>query len=247
MKDNFSKQSELYAQYRPSYPKEIFDYILQIVKYKNIAWDCATGNGQVAQELAKHFEIVEATDISQKQLDSARVSTNNNYQVCAAESTPFPDNHFDLITVAQAIHWFDCNQFFKEAKRVGKDDATIVVWGYGLMITDEPINGIIHDFHFKTTGPYWDEERKHVDNGYVDIPFPFANVEHRNFEFKTNWTLDHLGGYFRTRSAVQHFITKEGFDPVIPFMDEIKLHWSDEISTMEFIFPVFLKLGRIQK
>ena len=247
MKDNFSSQAKLYAQYRPTYPPELFKHILKKVSNYISAWDCGTGNGQVAAELAMHFAHVEASDISQKQLDNAVKLPNINYKLSSAESTPYPDNHFDLITVAQAIHWFDFDRFFGEVERVAKPGSTIAVWGYGLMTTEEPISQIIHDFHYKTTGPYWDEERKHVDNGYVKIPFPFKHSERKLFEFKTNWTLDQLGGYFKTRSAVQHFITKEGYDPVDAFINKIKPHWPKVSKTMEFIFPVFLTCGIIDK
>ena len=71
MKDNFSKQADVYAKYRPTYPRDLFDFILSYVANKQAAWDCGTGNGQTAKELAVHFEKVVATDISQKQIDNA--------------------------------------------------------------------------------------------------------------------------------------------------------------------------------
>jgi hypothetical protein len=35
-KDLFSKQSDLYARYRPTYPRELYDYILSFVKEKTL-------------------------------------------------------------------------------------------------------------------------------------------------------------------------------------------------------------------
>ncbi len=104
MKDNFSIQADVYAKYRPDYPKELFDFILSHIHSKGIAWDCATGNGQTAKELAKHFEKVYATDISQKQLDNAEQASNIFYSIQAAEQTNFPANSFDLVSVSQALH-----------------------------------------------------------------------------------------------------------------------------------------------
>ena len=91
-KDLFSKQSDLYARYRPTYPKELYEYILSFVKEKNTAWDCATGNGQAAVVLADHFKKVIATDISAAQIDKAIKKDNIEYSVCSAESTPFSSN-----------------------------------------------------------------------------------------------------------------------------------------------------------
>jgi len=71
MKDNFSNQSFLYAKFRPSYPAALFEFILSLVPDKQSAWDCGTGNGQIAGVLADSFEIVYATDISKNQLANA--------------------------------------------------------------------------------------------------------------------------------------------------------------------------------
>jgi ubiquinone/menaquinone biosynthesis C-methylase UbiE len=98
-KDLFSQQSDLYARYRPTYPKELYDHILSFVKEKNIVWDCATGNGQAAVVLADHFRKVIAT-IS----GSARTGNPKDiieYLVCTAEKLHLK-KVLDLVTVAQA-------------------------------------------------------------------------------------------------------------------------------------------------
>ena len=118
MKDNFSRQSDIYAKYRPAYPQQLYDFIFQHVAGKQAAWDCATGNGQAAKELAKVFDKVYATDISQKQIENAVQQPNIFYSVQPAEQTNFPNNSFDLITVAQALHWFRFDDFYAEVKRV---------------------------------------------------------------------------------------------------------------------------------
>ncbi len=133
MKDNFSKQAEGYARYRPAYPKELFDFILSKTESKQVAWDCATGNGQTAKVLAKYFDKVYATDTSQKQLNNAEPGHTIYYSLQPAEQTNFPDNHFDLITVSQALHWLDFEKFNEEAKRVAKPGAWIAVWMYSLL------------------------------------------------------------------------------------------------------------------
>ena len=81
MKDNFSSQSSKYAQFRPAYPSELFDFLNSVAGNKESAWDCGTGNGQVAFELAKTFEKVYATDISQSQIDNAKTALNIFYFV----------------------------------------------------------------------------------------------------------------------------------------------------------------------
>ena len=85
MKDNFSKQADIYARYRPHYPVELFDFILAHVNNRQTAWDCGTGNGQSAKVLAGYFENVLATDISQKQIEHAEPAGNISYSVQPAE------------------------------------------------------------------------------------------------------------------------------------------------------------------
>src|SRR6187399_2214683 len=173
-KDLFSKQADLYARYRPTYPKELYEYILSFVKEKNTAWDCATGNGQAAVVLASHFKKVIATDISAAQIEKAIKKENIEYSVCAAESTPFADNTFDLVTVAQAYHWIKWEDFRKEVIRVCKPGAVIAVWMYYNHNThDEKVTAAVRNFHATITKPYWDYERRYVEEKYETVEFDY--------------------------------------------------------------------------
>ncbi|MGQ0738030.1 MAG: class I SAM-dependent methyltransferase [Bacteroidota bacterium] len=138
MKDNFSGLADIYAKYRPHYPAELFIFILSNISVKETAWDCATGNGQTAKDLAPHFKKVFATDISQKQLDHAPYLPNVIYAVQPAEQTDFPPDSFDLVTVSQALHWFRFDDFYKEVKRVLKPGGWIAAWTYsGVQVSPE--------------------------------------------------------------------------------------------------------------
>src|SRR5215212_4874341 len=136
-KDLFSSQSKMYAVYRPTYPVELFDYILRFVNEKKKAWDCATGNGQAAVVLADHFEKIEASDISEAQIKNAVLKSNIEYYVCPAEHTPFLNDSFDLITVAQAYHWLNWKKFHDEATRTGKPEAIVAIWTYTTLVSDD--------------------------------------------------------------------------------------------------------------
>ncbi|AFK04106.1 Methyltransferase type 11 [Emticicia oligotrophica DSM 17448] len=244
VKDNFSNQASIYAQFRPNYPQELFDYLAKIVTNKEIVWDCATGNGQMAKELAKIFDSVCATDISQKQLDNAFQASNITYSIARAEETPFANDTFDLITVAQAIHWFDFERFYTEAKRVAKQDAVIFIIGYSMPRFEGIIDEILQDFYWNITGPYWDAERKHIDNHYASIPFPFEIIECPSFSNEYLWTLEMAEGYFNSWSSIQHYIKKNGKNPVEGVIEKLKEHWKDR---QHVYFPLFTKVGRIQK
>lgn len=244
MKDNFSTQSDLYKKFRPTYPKALYDYVLSFVDTKNFAWDCATGNGQVAGVLADHFNKVFASDISQKQLDNAVQKPNIEYVLCPAEKTPFHDHLFNLITVGQAFHWFDFDSFFEEIRRVSEPGGVVAIWGYGLLKIDENLDPIIYKFYNNIVGSFWDFERKYVEDHYTTIPFPFENIEHKEFAIETQWNLSHLLGYLNSWSSVQNYIREHGSNPVDLILDELHHYWPGD-AEKKVSFPVFLKLGRV--
>jgi ubiquinone/menaquinone biosynthesis C-methylase UbiE len=106
---------------------------------------------------------------------------NIHYSLQPAEHSSFSDNQFDLITVAQAIHWFDFDKFYAEAKRTLKPAGIIAVLGYGLLQTDQPLQSVIDHFYTKVIGPFWDAERHYIDEAYQTIPFPFSRNNNARF------------------------------------------------------------------
>lgn len=242
-KDYFSAQSSAYAAFRPTYPEDLFAFIFQHLRGKKCAWDCATGNGQVAVRLADHFEKVFATDISENQLKHAIPVKNIVYVKHAAEHTPFPDHHFDLITVGQALHWFDRDAFIQEAIRVGKPGGLLAVWGYAQLDIDPVINPLIQVFYEKTVGPYWDDARKWVEDGYSSFVIPLPQIPSPAFTIQTSWTIEQLAGYFFSWSATQKYIATNGSNPVPELIQSIAPHWDQTHKPVRF--PVFLRLFRI--
>jgi len=246
MKDNFSKQAVEYAKYRPDYPSSLFDFILSHVKQRSAAWDCATGNGQTAKVLARFFDKVHATDISQQQLDNAPSAPNIIYTMEAAESTAFNDDEFDLVTVSQALHWLDFDKFYKEVNRVTKKKGWIAAWSYSLPTVSPQIDKVFDDDFYKSViGPYWDAERKHVDAHYKSIPFPFKEIDCPVFNIHFNWSLADLQGYASTWSAVQKFIKANGFNPVDELANKLQPVWKEE--RMDVVFPVHMRMGQVLK
>jgi ubiquinone/menaquinone biosynthesis C-methylase UbiE len=248
MKDLFSTQADIYAKYRPGYPSSLINYILSFVQENNIAWDCATGNGQAAFLLASRFKRVFGTDMSEKQISQAKQAPNIEYSVSAAEKTSFPDNLFDLITVAQAYHWFNFQNFFEEASRVGKNNAIVAVWGYGLInVGDLALTQVIRHFYSVIIGKYWDAERKYVDEAYHSIPFPFKELPSRSFQIGVEWNRDDFEGYLNTWSSVQHYIKAKNMNPVREFAGSWQAVWRDAREKKSFSFPIFLRIGSIVK
>ncbi len=244
--DRFSSQAGLYAQFRPVYPKVLYDFVLSHVKGFNLAWDCGTGNGQVATRLAEHFNMVIATDISEKQLSHAVQKANIQYKVCRAEQSGLADSSVDLITVAQALHWFDADAFFAEAQRVAAPGALLACWGYGLLTIEPALDALIGEFYHSTIGPYWDKERSHIDTGFNGINFPFKTLEAPGCSIDVQWSFEHLTGYLNTWSSVQKYIQQHQTNPVEALAEQLKAYWP-EGTIKQVCFPVFVKAGHIQK
>lgn len=244
MKDNFSKQATEYARFRPTYPTTLFNFLNTLCRQYQQAWDCATGNGQVARELANTFSEVFATDISEKQLSGAPQLPNINYSCQPAEKTNFRSESFDLITVAQAVHWFQFDEFFTEAYRVLKPGGILALVGYGLLQASErEVNALLLDFYQNKIDRYWDPERKYVDDHYRSIPFPYREIKAPPFSIEVEWTLPQLTGYLFTWSAVQHYLKRHGDNPVKELEQKLKEAWPKE-ETLKISFPLFTLIGR---
>lgn len=245
MKDEFSARAPGYARFRPGYPEELIQYVMGFVQQKELAWDCGTGNGQCAKLLSRYFDKVFATDISQKQLDNAHRANNIVYALEPAESTGLAPGSVDLITVAQAIHWFDLDHFYTEVRRVAKPGAVIAVWSYSLLRVCTEIDRIIGDYHHNTLAGFWDAGRKQVDEGYANLYFPFREMETKPFNIEVHWRPEDLEGYLNTWSALRNFMAEKCDDPVPALMEKIKVTWGgDEVRPVKF--PVHLRLGIIE-
>jgi ubiquinone/menaquinone biosynthesis C-methylase UbiE len=179
-----------------------------------------------------------------RQLEHAYQADNIFYSV-ANESTSFPENYFDLITVAQAAHWFDMPVFCDEAKRVSKDNGLIALWGYSLFKVNPAVDELVTHFYTHVIGPYWDKERRHIDEHFRTIYFPFEVIESPLFKITVNWTLAELEGYINTWSAVQKYISANQQNPVEELIKQLAPHWKESVQNINF--PLFLKLGRIYK
>ncbi|GAB4493512.1 MAG: class I SAM-dependent methyltransferase [Saprospiraceae bacterium] len=247
MKDNFSAAAAEYARFRPGYPPQLFDFLFGLCKNFDCAWDCATGNGQIADLLAERFQQVEATDISENQLKNAVQKANIRYRVESAESPSFPENIFDLATVGQAVHWFAFDKFYPAVKKVLKPDGILALVGYNLLKIDEPTDEAINYLYRNILGEHWDAERHHVDAAYTTIPFPFQEIDFPEMAMTYEWSLEHLLGYLGTWSALKHFEKANGHSPLDEaFVERLKTNWhAGEIKTVRF--PIFGRVGRLQK
>lgn len=242
MKDNFSRVSDKYARFRPAYPAALIEALLDAVPGRSAVWDCGTGSGQFALALSPHFETVVATDASAEQLRHAVPRPNIRYAVGHAESCDAPDGAFDLVSAAQSLHWFDAEAFFREVARVLKPGGRFAAAGYSLCSIGPDLDPVLGRFYHGVVGPYWDAERRAVDEHYRSIPFPFHEIPTPEFSASYHWTLEEFAGYVRTWSAVGHFLKARGADPVPELVSLIGNRWPAG-AVREVRFPFFLRIG----
>ena len=244
--DHFSGVANRYADFRPHYPAALFDYLATLVPQSSVVWDCAAGNGQATLDLAARFDKVIATDASREQIASATPHPKIEYRVAPAEQSGLPDKSIALVTVAQALHWFDLDRFYAEVKRVLIPNGVIAVWAYGInTVEGDEVNQLAYEFYAETVGPYWPPERKLVEDGYRTIPFPFVEITPPAFRMEAQWTLEQLLGYFSTWSATNRYIKANGHNPLEPLASDLKRVWGDKDSARLIAWPLTIRLGRL--
>ena len=253
--DHFSAVSGSYAAFRPSYPEALLERLAALAPARRCAWDCATGSGQAARGLARFFEAVVGTDASPQQLAQAAAQPEPAsspaagrlaWAVARAEAAPLRSRSVDLVTVAQAVHWFDLDRFWEEVRRVGVPGGAVAVWCYVRFTIDAgPLDRRLNAFYDDTVGPFWPAERSAVEDGYRDLPFPFDETPVPGLQLERPMTLEELGGYLRTWSSTQRYTAHHGRDPVPELLAAIAPDWGDPARSRPVHWPLHVRAGRL--
>lgn len=242
-RDYFSERAAEYARFRPRYPAELFRGLADLAPGPRLAWDCGTGNGQAAVGLAAHFRRVIATDASAQQLAHAERHPRVTYARSLETRSGLASATVDLVTVAQALHWFDVNAFFAELRRVLRPAGVVAVWCYDLARVSPEIDRLIDRFAHETVGPHWAPERRHVRAGYQDLPFPFEERPFPHCSMQWELTLGELAGYLDTWSAVRRYRQAVGTDPLPPLIAAISPLWGDPGAPRTLYWPLKGRVG----
>lgn len=240
--DNFSKQSDTYRKYRPTYPDELFSFLHSLTQNHQLAWDCGTGNGQAAISLAPYYDAVYATDPSEQQIMHATPHPKITYATEKAELCTLPSHSVDIITVALAIHWFDFDAFYTQAKRVLKPNGVIAAWAYSLPFVTLEIDALVQYFHDEVVGEFWQPENKLIEKEYTTIPFPFEPIPTPAFQMHKMLDAVDLIGLLNSWSTVPKYINKYGNNPVDRIEEKLLTLWGPR--KRETSWKMYLKVGR---
>ncbi len=244
--DLFSVQADDYAKFRPTYPDTLFNFLASVSPGREVVWDCATGSGQAALSLTKYFNKIIGTDISQALIDKAEKHQKITYRVTPAESTGLEDQSVDLVTVAQALHWFEYDKFFPEVQRVLKKGGIFAAWGYTHLTTDAPVQKLTDYIHNDLLKDYWAPQIGILTDRYRKIPFPFEPVQPPGFSINQALTFDQLIGYMVSWSATQKYLKEKGEDELQRVFGEIKQAWGDLTQMKPVRWEIFMRVGRNQ-
>jgi SAM-dependent methyltransferase len=245
-RDHFSKQAKVYSQHRPGYPAALFEYLASLAPSHDLAWDCGTGNGQAALELAKLFRQVIATDASSKQIEHAFPHERVDYRVEKSESTTIETGTVDLITVGTAVHWFDFEGFYGEVRRVAKPKAILAVWTYELPKLEPRVDDWLEHILRITLKAYWPDRFDYVDKRYRTLPFPFEEIQPPRFAMETRWDLNCLVGFVASWSGTRRFIDTVGHHPFENQLDKLQQIWGDESLEKLLNWPLHLRVGKVK-
>lgn len=241
--DHFSSHASAYSEHRPVYPAELSTFLASIAPGRDQVWDCGTGSGQAAVVLAADFDRVVATDASAAQLAHARAHPRVEYRLAPERESGLATGSCDLVTAAQAAHWFDLPAFYEEAHRVLRPGGLLAIWCYNRTLVGPGIDPVIAAFQYQRVGPYWPSGREHTDAAYSKMPFPYERVEAPPLLMHQRWTRDQLIAYFGTWSSVRRCREIEGSDPITDIVTALSPLWPDPAEVRDVRWPLWVIAG----
>lgn len=241
--DHFSRIAAAYAKGRFGYPAGLFDCLADLCTKHELAWDCATGSGQAVPELAQRFQRVIATDLSAELLRHAPRLPNVTYAEAPAEHSALPAGSVDLITVAQAIHWFDLEAFWTEVRRVVKPGGVLAFWAYTWPHVGREVDDVFAGFQ-ADIAPYWPRGIERVHGEYRAITPPFAPVPVPAFAIHVDWTRADYLAHLASWSAVRYFRERTGADPLPALDARLAPVWPDA-APKSVHWPLHLRVCRV--
>ena len=241
--DHFSVVAAQYATSRPHYPDPLFAWLASQAPSNALAWDAGCGNGQASIGLAPHFTRVIATDASAQQIANAERRSNIQYAVHAEQNQDFEAGSVDIVTVAQALHWFDRPKFYAEVRRVLVPDGVLAVWTYEHARIDPATDAAVHAWYCGALDAYWPPERKHVETEYRDIGFPYARIPAPAFDMSVHWSREQFVAYLRTWSAVKEYVRRTGGDAMELVLPALRAAWPDD-NVRKVCWPLMVLAGR---
>ncbi|MCB1864599.1 MAG: class I SAM-dependent methyltransferase [Chromatiales bacterium] len=240
----FARGGTRYARHRPGYPPELFDRLVALAPTRSTALDCAAGTGQATLPLAEYFERVIAIDTSADQLRALPTHPRCHRLRAAAEQLPLANASVSLVCVAQALHWFEHERFFAETQRILIPGGVFAAWTYALARVNDAVDAVVDHLYREVLEPDWPPQRRHVETGYAQLPFPFAPIAFDPMAIELDWRLGDLVAYLGTWSAVARHRERTGHDPLALIDVDLRSAWGEPSESKRIRWPLALRVGR---
>lgn len=241
----FDSDGQDYARFRPDYPPALADHLAGLCERRQLAVDVGCGTGQLSTLIAGHFDEVVGLDPSADQIANASAHDRVRYSVALAERLPLADASVDLITAAQAAHWFDLPAFHAEARRIAANGAILALISYGVLRLDPELDACFQHFYHRDIGPFWPPERGLVDSGYATLDFPFEELAPPALEIPKQWSLQQFLGYIATWSAVRRARAEGQEARLHDFARTLAGLWRNPAERRKVAWPINMRLGRL--
>jgi len=242
---DYSRVAEAYARTRPRYPPDLYDFLASLVDAHRAAWDCATGSGQAAVDLAEHFETVHATDLSAEQIAQAQAHPRVHYRVASAERSGLDDRSVDLVCVATAIHWFDRDRFYDEVRRVLRPGGVLAAWSYHVGHAEPPFDEVFGRFYHEVLSPFFAPGVELVDDRYEGLELPGEPIRCPSLHVSARWNLDQMLDFVRSWSGTQRYAERRGESPVVALARELEAIWGPPACVHELRWPLYLRVSKL--
>ena len=240
----FEQGGARYAAGRPVSPGKLAFTLEGLVSNHTLAVDVGCGTGQLSVLLAEHFKSVRAFDPSESQLAHARPHPRVSYARAPAEALPIASGSANLITAAQAAHWFDRPRFYAEVRRIAAPGAVLALITYNNAEADteamKPIGQL-----YQALDPWWRPEREDVETAYARFDFPFDAIPAKGGAIIHDWTFEEMRAYLESWSA-RRAARADGEDEMINgYLDKARKAWGE--GEIRVRWPITIRAGFVHK
>ena len=243
--ERFSSRVEAYQKYRPGYPQCLLKEIQKQMGLESTAViaDIGSGTGIFTRQLLQAGYEVYAVEPNREMREAAEaeLSTESRFNSinASAEKTPLASASIDLITAAQAFHWFNSDTAKQEFKRIIKPDGNLaLIWNKRKVKQpfQQTYDAILREF-----APEYGKVN-HMNLTATDIESFFATGSMQRFVFDNSQRLDFAALMGRLKSS--SYCPEEISPQFIPLATELlslfDQHAVDGVIEFEYYTELYL-------
>ncbi|MEL6536603.1 MAG: class I SAM-dependent methyltransferase, partial [Bacteroidota bacterium] len=189
-------------------------------------------------------EEVIATDGNLRILEGTIPNSKISFEVGQEDTISAKSGSVDLVTVGQALHMLNLEDFYSEVRRVVRPGGVLAVWGFGIPRLGMEFDRLLNRFYSETLSGYWPAGWVHLQQRYKNIPFPFKNVMDERVEAEYYWKFEDWMSFLESWTAVRQYTKDHGGSPVEVLRPLFSQLWGGH-ETKKVSFTFFVKKGLV--